>query len=125
MNDSEVLIVFKLPELFRSYSKRIINIFQLSELMIAADGEFLGLYLKSLKTLFLKSLYRSSFPEVSVKKKVASACNFIKKESLTQVFSYEFCEISKNTFFLQNTSGPFSLESKIKSDIKLNSEHLF
>ena len=27
------------------------------------------------------------------------ACNFIKKESLAQVFSCEFCEISKNTFF--------------------------
>ena len=29
----------------------------------------------------------------------AEACNFIKKESLAQVFSCEFCEISKNTFF--------------------------
>ena len=28
----------------------------------------------------------------------AWACNFIKKETLTQVFSCEFCEISKNTF---------------------------
>ena len=27
-----------------------------------------------------------------------SACNFIKKETLVQVFSCEFCEISKNTF---------------------------
>ena len=27
------------------------------------------------------------------------ACNFIKKESLAQVFPCEFCEISKNTFF--------------------------
>ena len=27
------------------------------------------------------------------------ACNFLKKESLAQVFSCEFCEISKNTFF--------------------------
>ena len=27
------------------------------------------------------------------------AFNFIKKETLVQVFSYEFCEISKNTFF--------------------------
>ena len=27
------------------------------------------------------------------------ACNFIKKETLTQVFCCEFCEISKNTFF--------------------------
>ena len=32
------------------------------------------------------------------------ACNFIKKETLAQVFSYEFCEIFKN-IFLQNTSG--------------------
>ena len=35
----------------------------------------------------------------------AQACNFIKKESLVKVFSCDFCEISKNTFFLQNTSG--------------------
>ena len=27
------------------------------------------------------------------------AYNFIKKETLTQVFSYEFCEIFKNTCF--------------------------
>ena len=27
------------------------------------------------------------------------ACNFIKKETLTQVFSCKFCEISRNTFF--------------------------
>ena len=31
------------------------------------------------------------------------ACNFIKNETLTQVFSCEFWEISKNTF-LQNSS---------------------
>ena len=28
-----------------------------------------------------------------------------KRLSLTQVFSCEFCEISQNTFFVQNTSG--------------------
>ena len=27
------------------------------------------------------------------------ACNFIKKDTLALVFSREFCEISKNTFF--------------------------
>ena len=31
-------------------------------------------------------------------KKVPQTCNFIKKETLAQVFSYEFCEISKNGF---------------------------
>ena len=30
-----------------------------------------------------------------------AACNFIKKKALAQVFSCEFCEISKNTFFTE------------------------
>ena len=29
-------------------------------------------------------------------------CNFIKKETLAQVFSFEFCKISKNTFFTEH-----------------------
>ena len=58
-------------------------------------------------------MFRSSRPEVFCKKgvtekhlfqslflnKVAGqAWTFVKKETLAQVFSYEFCEISKNTF---------------------------
>ena len=34
-------------------------------------------------------------------KSQASACNFIKKEILAQVFICEFCEIFKNTFFTE------------------------
>ena len=34
----------------------------------------------------------------------ASGLNFIKKETLAQVFSCEFCEISKNTFFHRASS---------------------
>ena len=30
------------------------------------------------------------------------SCNFIKKETLSQVFSCEFCEIFKNTFFTKH-----------------------
>ena len=30
------------------------------------------------------------------------ACNFINKETLAQVFSCEFCEIFKNTFFTEH-----------------------
>ena len=36
------------------------------------------------------------------KKTLAQACNFIKLETLAQVFSYEFCEISKDTFFKEH-----------------------
>ena len=38
-------------------------------------------------------MWKKVFLEISQK-----ACNFIKKETLVQVFSCEFCEISKNTF---------------------------
>ena len=52
-------------------------------------------------------------PEVSCKKrcskrfckihrKTPQACNVIKKETLAQVLSCEFCEISKNTFFAED-----------------------
>ena len=34
--------------------------------------------------------------------KTEAACNFIKKETLAHVFSCEFCEISKNTFFTEH-----------------------
>ena len=30
------------------------------------------------------------------------ACNFIEKETLSQVFSCKFCEISRNTFFTEH-----------------------
>ena len=32
----------------------------------------------------------------------SQACNFMKKESLAQVFFCGFCEISKNTFFTEH-----------------------
>ena len=35
------------------------------------------------------------------KKLQASICNFIKKETVALLFSCEFCEISKNTFFTE------------------------
>ena len=35
-------------------------------------------------------------------KSQALVCNFIKKETLAQVFSCEFCKISKNTFFIEH-----------------------
>ena len=32
----------------------------------------------------------------------AEACNFIKKQAPPQVFLYDFCKISKNTFVTEN-----------------------
>ena len=43
---------------------------------------------------------KSSRPEVQLQ-----ACSFIKKETLKQAFSCEFCKISKNTFSYKTTLG--------------------
>ena len=38
----------------------------------------------------------------------AEECNFIKKEPLAQVFSYEFCKFFKNTYFMEHLWTTFS-----------------
>ena len=47
-------------------------------------------------------------------------CNFIKKETLAQVFSCEFCEISKNTFFTEHLWTTASIEC---SDLTWRSDY--
>ena len=53
--------------------------------------------------LFIAPVNHKVYPEAvaqrySVKKALPQACYFIKKETLAQVFSCGFCEISKNIF---------------------------
>ena len=50
-----------------------------------------------------KHLYQSLF----FNKVAGQACYFIKKEAPAQVFSYEFCKISENTFFTVHLRGYF------------------
>ena len=40
------------------------------------------------------------------------ACNIIKKEALAQLFSGEFCEISKNTFFTEHLQTTASVRDE-------------
>ena len=52
---------------------------------------------------FHKIHRKTPMPKTLLKKRLwPQACNFIKKETLVQVFSCEFCEISKNTFFTEH-----------------------
>ena len=51
--------------------------------------------------MFCKKVVLRNFAKFAGKQlcqRLFEACNFIKKEALAQVFSCEFCEISKNTF---------------------------
>ena len=52
----------------------------------------------SVKKCYLQNLTKFAGKHLC-KRLCALACSFIKKESLAQLFSFEFCEISNNTFF--------------------------
>ena len=54
-----------------------------------------------MKKVFLEIL-QDSQESTCARVSLSMACNFIKKEALTQVFSCEFCETSKNTFFTEH-----------------------
>ena len=59
-----------------------------------------------------------------IKLQSSQVWNFIKKETLTQMFYWEFCEILK-ALFLQNTSGRLllHLSSSITLSKNLNAQH--
>ena len=66
----------------------------------------LNIYKKKAKT-FHQCYKKKACEEILSKpffngQKQPEACNFIKKETLAQVFFCEFCEISKNTFFTEH-----------------------
>ena len=48
---------------------------------------------------FAKFTEKHLFQSLFFNKVAGATCNLIKKETLSQVFSCEFCEISKSTFF--------------------------
>ena len=57
-------------------------------------------------------IVKLTFPSLKDQKQKPKACNFIKKETLAQVFSCEFCEISKNTFFTEHLWATASERAK-------------
>ena len=71
----------------------------------------------SVKKLFLKILqnvHENTCARVSFLIKLqVEACNFIKKETLAQVFFCEFCKIFKNSFF--NRTPPVAASSVDKT----------
>ena len=52
--------------------------------------------------VFYKKSVLKNFVKFTGKHLRPEACNFIKKETLAQVFPCEFYEISKNTFFIEH-----------------------
>ena len=66
-----------------------------------------------LKLILLAAKIHKNFAGLGVPfliKLQALASNFIKKETLAQMFSCEFCEISKNTFSTEHLSETASVD---------------
>ena len=55
--------------------------------------------------------------------KIAGACNSIRKGALAQVFSCEFCEISKNTFFTEPYSPSSNFSKSGQTILKCHLHH--
>ena len=74
------------------------------------------------KKLFLKISQNSqenTCARVFFNKVAGDACNFIEKETLAQLFSCEFCEISKNNFFTEHLHTSASKDTGITSVRKI------
>ena len=54
----------------------------------------------------------------------ASACNFIKKETLAQVFSCDFCETSKNNFLTEHLQVIASVTTVTRQALVFSSANL-
>ena len=66
-----------------------------------AEAVFWRRFLKKVFLEISQNSQENTWARVSFLIKLqALAYNVIKKETITQVFSYEFCEIFKNTFFI-------------------------
>ena len=76
--------------------------------------EFTHNLAKSFKINWKKSYLVKLHAPVWKFSKVTCSCNFIKKETLAQVFSCQFCEIFKNTFFYRTPLGVASENSPNK-----------
>ena len=75
------------------------------------------------KKVFLE-ISQNSQENTCVRVSSLMACNFLKKETLAQVFSCEFCEISKNTFFTGHlwTTASHSPERILQNDSEFSPE---
>ena len=75
-------------------------------------------YNKSILKNFANFTGKKPVPESFLIKKRPEACKFIKKETLAQVFSCEFWDISKNNFFTEHLRTTASEEKEDVCDKK-------
>ena len=61
--------------------------------------------------IFCKNGVLRNFTKFTGKHLSQNLCKFFKKETLAQMFSCQFCEISKNAFFTEHLRVPAALKT--------------
>ena len=99
------MIVNKFQETLRIYNWVILT---------TKNAKFSGLYLYMNTNIKEDFQICVSVPLIKLQAQLQQACNFIKKETRAQMFSCEFCKISKNTFSTECLQTTDSEASTIK-----------
>ena len=71
------------------------------------------LYDKNVATFMLQLCYDKNSRQTLANHR-PEACNFIKKETLAQVFSCEFCKISNNILFTEHLQTTASVNKRLQ-----------
>ena len=105
--------------------KNIVTSFSHNSVFLKLDTWKILIQIKKLtEAVVRRCSVKNVFLEISQKSQEntrARVYNFIKKETLAQMFSYKFCEISKNIFFHRT---PLAAASKLTQAMSsLNSTH--
>ena len=94
------LNLYLLLKIYLFYKKQPAEVFFIKNVFLkilqnSLENTFLDFFLIKLQAceIFKNTLFEEHLPQT---------CNFIKKETLAQVFSYEFWEIFKNLFFTEH-----------------------
>ena len=100
-------LIYSLQFGFRHHSSTCYTLFNLTEsIMKALDEENIAFYR-------FVDLQKDTIDHIILFEKLdhygVMVCYFIKKETLAQVLSCEFCEISKNTFFTEHLQTTASM----------------
>ena len=99
-----------MPELFLDMSDYGSMCLNLSEWLLFSEAAYGGVLWKKVFLKILQNSLENTCARVSLLKKLqAFGCSFIKKETLVQVFSCEFRETFKNTFFTEDLRATASV----------------
>ena len=82
-----------------TFSKKLVAILKIKKMLMFHKRTYVCMCVFELSTASESALW--SVLQKRCSKKLPETCRFVKKETLTQVYSCIFCEVNKSTFFIE------------------------